>query len=264
LKEEKKFLNMAHYRNNNGYDADDSYGSSVAAAASNAQYSSAGSQGQAQSYDGYSPNEPGPFDLNSIQLPAPNAGCYQPPGDLKGQVKYVKHDDQNETKSVEQNLSDVKEVVRENVVHHQHNKNVLINVNRNHNHLIKVVNRDHNLHHHLINNIVRVNDIHRQKIEEVRGEGRTSKDYKQTHRVEAGGCKRADDGGSSAAYAAASSDDSGSAGAVAAAAWQAQSSGASAAYGQQASYGANYGSSGYGYAQQANNGAARYGQYRQY
>ena len=249
---------MAHYRNNNGY-ADDSYGSSVAAAASNAQYASAGSAGQPQSYDGYSPNEPGPFDLNSIQLPAPNASCYSPPGDMKGQVRYVKHDDQNETKTVEQNLSDVKEIVRENVIHHQHSKNVIINVNRNYNHLIKVVNRDHNLHHHLINNIVRVNDTHRQKIEEVRGEGRTSTDYKQTHRVEAGGCKRADDGGSSIAYAAAAPADSGSASTVTAAAWQAQSSVASAGYAQQA-----YGSAGYSYAQQANGAARGYGQYRQH
>jgi len=46
----------------------------------------------------------------------------------------------------------------------------------------------------LINNLVRVSDVHHQKIEQVRGEGKTSNDYKQTQRVENSGCTRAQGG----------------------------------------------------------------------
>ena len=240
--------------------------SSGAAQAANysaaASYNDAGGQDtSAQSYEGYTPQEPAPFNVASIQLPSPNASCYQPPGDMKGQVRHVKHNDENETKNIEQTFNDTKQATRENIVHHQHNKNVLYNVNRNHNHLIKVVNKDSNFHHHLINNIVRVNDIHHQRIEQVRGEGRTSRDFKQTHRVEAGGCRRgADSGDSGAAAAAASIDDSSSVAQSAAAAWQQQLQSNSAGQWQQGSsqqqaYGASNGSA--NYANYSSNGAYR-------
>lgn len=216
---------MAYYRsigNNNSFSEDyESVGTSSAAVTSSA----------AQSYDGYSPNAPGEFNLNNVQLPPPNIGCYQAPSIGQGTTRHVRHPEQNLTKNLEQNFNDAKTAVKENNVHHHHVKNVLYNVNRNHNHLVKVVNKDNNYHHYLTNNIVKVNDTHHQRIENVRGEGKTFNDYKQTQRVENGGCRRGQDSGDANTIAAASSYVSSS------------NAGVAVTFDQSASHAANAGSS---------------------
>ena len=224
---------MSYYRSNRSYSNEDNEYESGAAGVS----SSAG-----QSYDGYSPNAPGEFNLNSVQLPPPNSGCYQAPTIGRGTTRHVRHPEQTVQRNLEQNFNDTKQLVKENNVHHHHVKNVLINVNRNHNHNVKVVNKDNNYHHYLTNNIVRVSDTHHQRIENVKGDGKTFNDYKQTQRVENVGCRRGQDSGDAngAAYAssgaAAVSYDQSSATAVAAD--YSASTGGSASYGRRGS--ANY------------------------
>jgi Fe2+ or Zn2+ uptake regulation protein len=184
--------NLQQYSNPISYDnssyaqpayqpAQESYGGAVA------QYDSGASQGQ------------GNFDLSGIQLPAPNMSCYQPGGAGQGQTRYQRHDEPTIYKNIEQNFNMSRTVYRDNTVHHQHNRNVVYNVNRNYNHTVRVVNRDNNYHHYLTNNIVRVNDIHNERIEQVAGESRNHNDYKQTQRVENGGCRRGQSCGNSQA-----------------------------------------------------------------
>ena len=140
--------------------------------------------------DGYTPQPPQQFNPQNLNLPPPNMSCVNNPEISQGQTRYVRHPEQTECKNIDQCFNLSKTVCKDNIIHHQHNKNVIINVNRNHNHLLKVVNRDHNYHHHLINNIVKINDIHHQRIEQVRGEGRVSNDYKQVQKIEQPSCQR--------------------------------------------------------------------------
>jgi len=93
---------------------------------------------------------------------------------------------------LEQNFNDVRTAVRENNTHVQRNKTQITQVNRNHNHLLRIVTNENNFEHNLTNKIVRVADTHRQRIENVKGETRNFKDFKQTQKVENQGCRRAD------------------------------------------------------------------------
>ena len=140
------------------------------------------------SFEDYSPREPAPFDISSLQLPGPNMQCYQEPPAPKGEVKFFQVIEPEVKKSVTLNFNTCRVVTKENTIHHQHIKNVIINVNRNHWHTQRVVLKDNHYHHHLINNIIKVTDIHHQKIEQVRGESKNFTDYKQTQLVEPATC----------------------------------------------------------------------------
>ena len=144
------------------------------------------------SFDDYKPQEPPIFDINSIILPPPNFSCYVEPPVPKGTVTYLKHTEPTMCRTLTLNFNTTKTVVRENIIHHQHTQTVITNVNRNHWHTQRVVVKDNNYHHYLINNLVKINDIHHQKIEHVRGEGRSFKDYKQTQKIEAALCDFSD------------------------------------------------------------------------
>lgn len=149
---------------------------------------SQGVQMQPMSFDDYKPTEPGPIDISKLILPPPNMQCYVEPIVPKGKVVYLRHVEPTIQRTVTLNFNTVKTVVRENIVHHQHNKTVITNVNRNHWHTQRIVVKDNNYHHYLINNVVRINDIHHQKVEQVRGEGKSFNDFKQTQRIEAAKC----------------------------------------------------------------------------
>jgi len=131
-------------------------------------------------------------DLGTPALPEPDYRCYQPPTVPPGQTRYLKVDEQTQLKNLEQNFNDVRTAVRENNTHVQRNRTQVTNVNRNHNHLLRIVTNENNFEHNLLNKVVRVADIHRQKIENVKGETRNFKDFKQTQKVENGGCRRAE------------------------------------------------------------------------
>jgi hypothetical protein len=137
----------------------------------------------------YSPEN---IDLPFPELPAPDYKCYAPPQVPPGQTRYLKVDEAAQLKNLEQNFNDVRTAIRENNTHLQRNKTQITNINRNHNHLLRIVTNENNFEHNLTNKIVRVADTHRQKIENVKGETRNFKDFKQTQRVEAQGCRRAD------------------------------------------------------------------------
>lgn len=137
----------------------------------------------------YSPEE---VELPFPELPEPDYKCYAPPQVPPGQTRYLKVDEPAVVKNLEQNFNDVRTAIRVNNTHVQRNKTQITNVNRNHNHLLRIVTNENNFEHNLTNKIVRVADTHRQKIESVPGETRNFKDYKQTQRVEAQGCRRAD------------------------------------------------------------------------
>lgn len=140
------------------------------------------------SFDDFKPQEPPLLDISTLVLPPPNYSCYVEPPIAPGSVQYVRHPEQTITRCVTLNFNTVKTVIKENIVHHQHQQTVVTNVNRNHWHTQRVVVQDNNYHHYLINNVVKINDIHHQKIEHVRGESKTFKDYKQTQQVEAANC----------------------------------------------------------------------------
>ena len=152
----------------------------------------------ATSFEGYTPQEPPAIDISAIQLPAPNLACYQEPPQPRPEVKFFKVDEPTVQKTITQNFNTSKTVVKENVIHTQHVKNVIINVTRNHWHTQRIVLKDNNYHHYLINNIVRVADVHHQKLETVKGESKNFSDYKQTQRVEAAECVRGQDTGANA------------------------------------------------------------------
>jgi hypothetical protein len=137
----------------------------------------------------YSPEE---VDLGFPELPAPDYKCYAPPQVPPGQTRYLKVDEPATLKNLEQNFNDVRTAIRENNTHVQRNKTQITNVNRNHNHLLRIVTNENNFEHNLTNKIVRVGDTHRQKIENVKGETRNFKDFKQTQKVENLGCRRSD------------------------------------------------------------------------
>ena len=126
----------------------------------------------------------------AVALPPPNYACYQEPPEPKGETRWLKYNEPTITKTIEQNFNTLKTSVKENNIHHQHNRTVIQNVNRNHWHTQRVIVKDNNFHHYLTNNVIRVNDIHHQKIEQVRGEGKTFNDFKQTQRVEPAQCQR--------------------------------------------------------------------------
>jgi hypothetical protein len=142
-----------------------------------------------QQWADYSPEN---IDLPFPELPAPDYKCYAPPQVPPGQTRYLKVDEAAQLKNLEQNFNDVRTAIRENNTHLQRNKTQITNINRNHNHLLRIVTNENNFEHNLTNKIVRVADTHRQKIENVKGETRNFKDFKQTQRVEAQGCRRAD------------------------------------------------------------------------
>ena len=145
------------------------------------------------SFEGYAPQEPAPIDITSLQLPPPNMNCYQEPPTPQGETKILRHEEAPVTKTIVQNFNSLKTVVKENTIHHQHNKTVVTNVNRNHWHTQRIVVKDNHFHHHLTNNVIKVADIHHQKIEQVRGESKTINDYKQTQRIEPAQCLREND-----------------------------------------------------------------------
>jgi hypothetical protein len=263
------------YDDNHSYGAEESAGYSNSAAnviaAGGASLGSSVAIGP-QSFEGYVAQEPGPIDIASIQLPPPNMACYQEPPQPRPEVKFFKVDEAPVTKSITQNFNTSKTVVKENTIHTQHIKNVIINVTRNHWHTQRVVVKDTNYHHYLINNVIKVADVHHQKIEQVRGESKNFNDYKQTQRVEAAECVRGQDsvGQISGGAAALTSADESAVASLVASAGNASSAkttttttafgtGSSQAYtaSSGASYGANYGSSGsqgysYGNGQQQN------------
>ena len=144
-------------------------------------------------FEGYVPQEPVPIDITSLQLPPPNMNCYHEPPTPQGETKVLRHEEAPITKTVVQNFNSLKTVVKENTIHHQHNKTVVTHVNRNHWHTQRVVVKDNHYHHHLTNNVIKVADIHHQKIEQVRGESKTINDYKQTQRIEPAQCIREND-----------------------------------------------------------------------
>jgi len=133
-------------------------------------------------------------DLGFPALPEPDFRCYQAPTVPQGQTRYLNVNEPAQVKSVEQNFNDQRTAVRENNTHVQRNRTQVTNVNRNHNHLLRIVTNENNYEHNLLNKVVRVADIHRQRVENVKGETRNFKDFKQTQKVENGGCRRADGG----------------------------------------------------------------------
>jgi hypothetical protein len=132
------------------------------------------------------------IELAFPELPQPDYTCYQPPQVPPGQTRFLKVDEAAHVKNLEQNFNDVRTAIRENNTHVQRNRTQITNISRNHNHLLRIVTNENNFEHNLTNKIVRVADTHRQKIENVAGETRNFKDFKQTQRVEAQGCRRAD------------------------------------------------------------------------
>jgi hypothetical protein len=142
-----------------------------------------------QQWSDYSPE---PVQLGLPALPAPDYRCYAPPQVPPGQTRFLKVDEPTGVKNLEQNFSDVRTAVRENNTHLQRNKTFVTNINRNHNHLLRIVTNENNYEHNLVNKIVRVGDTHRQRIENVKGETRNFRDFKQTQRLENLGCRRAD------------------------------------------------------------------------
>ena len=145
----------------------------------------------------YSPN---PVQLALPALPAPDYRCYQAPPVAPGQTRFQNLQEPTAVKNLEQNFNDQRTAVRENNLHVQRNKTNITNINRNHNHLLRIVTNENNHEHNLVNNIVRVADIHRQRIENVAGQRRNFKDFKQTQKVENLGCRR--EGAAQVAYAA--------------------------------------------------------------
>ena len=135
---------------------------------------------------------PNPVRLELPPLPDVRYDCYKVPGVPPGVVRFLKVDEPTTLKNFEQNFNDVKTAVRENNTHVQRNKTQVTNISRNHNHLLRIVTNENNYEHNLTNKIVKVADIHRQKIENVPGETRNFKDFKQTQKVENLGCRRAD------------------------------------------------------------------------
>lgn len=134
-------------------------------------------------FSDYSRYEHPEIDVLGLQLPPPNMDCYHEPPAPQSETKFCKYNPETVNKTVTQNFHTCKSVVKENNIHHDHVKNVCIKVNRNHFHTQRVVVKDNHFHHHLTNNIIKVNDIHHQKIEEVRGQGKLCRDYKQTQRI---------------------------------------------------------------------------------
>jgi len=133
-------------------------------------------------------------DLGFPALPEPDYRCYQAPTVPQGQTRYLNVNEPAQVKNVEQNFNDQRTAVRENNTHVQRNRTQITNVNRNHNHVLRIVTNENNYEHNLLNKVVRVADIHRQRVENVKGETRNFKDFKQTQKVENGGCRRADGG----------------------------------------------------------------------
>jgi len=142
-----------------------------------------------QQWADYSPEN---VELAFPELPPVDAKCYAPPQVPPGQTRFLKVDEPAQLKNLEQNFNDVRTAVRENNTHVQRNKTQITNVNRNHNHLLRIITNENNYEHNLTNKLVRVQDTHRQKIENVKGETRNFKDFKQTQKVEHGGCRRSD------------------------------------------------------------------------
>ena len=134
---------------------------------------------------GYSTNEPAP---PTPALPGFNGQCVIPPPVPRPWSRWITYDDIVINREKQEQYATCKTFVIENNIHHQHNKTVITNVNRNHWHTQRVVVKDNHFHHHLTNNVVKVNDIHHQKIEQVKGEGKTFNDFKQTQRIEGAQC----------------------------------------------------------------------------
>ena len=135
---------------------------------------------------GYSTTEPAPPAYN---LPAFNKSCILEPPVPRPTSRWIKYDDIVINKSVEQNFQTCKTYVIENNVHHQHNKIIVTTVNRNHLHVQRIITKENHFHHFNTEYIVKVNDIHTQRVEQLKAEGITSNDYRQTSRVEAATCQ---------------------------------------------------------------------------
>jgi hypothetical protein len=130
------------------------------------------------------------IELAPPALPEACYACYQPPQVPAGQTRFLQTTAPTGLRNLQQNFNDLRTAVRENNTHIQRNKTNVTNIARNHNHLLRIVTNENNYNHFLTNNIVRVADIHRQRIENLKGETRNFKDFKNTQRVEALGCRR--------------------------------------------------------------------------
>lgn len=146
-----------------------------------------GAQHLASLFKDFSPKKPAPLDF--VNVPPANNDCYQQPVSKQPVTRYFIVREPPVVKTITQNFYSTNNVVKENVTHYKHVKDVIINVNRNHWHTQRVQVNDKTYHHYLINNIVRVNDIHHQKVEKVNGEKSTQSDYKQTHQIETATCE---------------------------------------------------------------------------
>jgi hypothetical protein len=135
---------------------------------------------------GYSTNEPAP---PAYALPGFNKCCLLPLPVPKPWSRWVQHEDEFVTKSIEQNYATARTIVVDNNVHHQHNKVVTTTVNRRHVHTQRVITRENNFHHFNTDYVVKVNDLHTQRVEQLQAEGITTNDYRQTQRVEPATCQ---------------------------------------------------------------------------
>ena len=75
----------------------------------------------------------------AVALPPPNYACYQEPPEPRGETRWLKYNEPTITKTIEQNFNTLKTSVKENNIHHQHNRTVIQNVNRNHFHTHRII-----------------------------------------------------------------------------------------------------------------------------
>ena len=130
------------------------------------------------------------LSIDESKLPAIDYSCvldWLPPIP-KPKYTYVQYDDEVVHRIINRDYETCQTHIVENENHHRFNRTVLVTINRNHLHKLKIITRENNYHHFNTELVVKVNDIHKNRIVHLPVEGSTNTDFQNTSVIEPPKC----------------------------------------------------------------------------
>ena len=130
------------------------------------------------------------IQLELPELPPPDYKCYAVPEVPPGVTRWFRINEPIVYKDLAVNLDKLAVENRVNNTHVNLDKTVITNVNRHHDHTLKIITNENNFEKNITNKIIRVADIHKQRVENIAGPVKTYKEYKVNQKIEGPGCQK--------------------------------------------------------------------------
>lgn len=130
------------------------------------------------------------IQLELPELPPPDYKCYAVPEVPPGVTRWFRINEPTIYKDLAVNLDKLAVESRVNNNHVNNDKTVITNINRHHDHLLKIITNENNFEKNITNKIIKVADIHKQRVENVAGPIKNYKEYKVIQKMEGPGCQK--------------------------------------------------------------------------